>query len=55
MSLGTAETDPLPLEGIDTKPGANLPMYFQSGDGEGILFDVPVLDGALPYYGDLLP
>lgn len=55
VSLGTAETDPLPVMGIDTKPGANLPMYFQSGDGEGILFDVPVLDGALPYYGDLLP
>jgi hypothetical protein len=55
VSLGTEETDPLPLEGIDTKPGANLPMFFQSGDGEGVLFDVPVLDGALDYYGDLLP
>ena len=55
VSLGTEETDPLQLEGIDTKPGANLPMFFQSGDGEGVLFDVPVLDGALDYYGDLLP
>jgi len=55
VSLGTEETEPLQLEGIDTKPGANLPMFFQSGDGEGVLFDVPVLDGALDYYGDLLP
>jgi hypothetical protein len=55
VSLGTEETDPLPLEGIDTKPGANLPMFFQSGDSDGVLFDVPVLDGSLDYYGDLLP
>ena len=55
VSLGTAETDPLLLEGIVTKPGANLPMFFQSGDSDGVLFDVPVLDGALDYYGDLLP
>lgn len=55
VSLGTEETEPLTLEGIDTKPGSNLPMFFQSGDAEGILFDVPVLDGALDYYGDLLP
>jgi hypothetical protein len=55
VSLGTAETEPLLLEGIDTKPGANLPMFFQSGDSDGILFAVPVLDGSLDYYGDLLP
>ncbi len=55
VSLGTEETDPLPLEGIDTKPGANLPMFFQSGDSDGVLFEVPVLDGSLDYYGDLLP
>ena len=55
VSLGTDETDALPLEDIDTKPGSNLPMFFQSGDSDGVLFDVPVLDGALDYYGDLLP
>jgi hypothetical protein len=55
VSLGTEETEALPLEGIDTKPGANLPMFFQSGDADGVLFDVPVLDGSLDYYGDLLP
>jgi hypothetical protein len=55
VSLGTAETDPLLLEDIDSVPGTNLPMFFQSGDAEGVLFDVPVLDGALDYYGVLLP
>jgi hypothetical protein len=55
VSLGTAETKPLLLEGIDTMAGANLPMFFQSGDSEGVLFNVPVLDGSLDYYGDLLP
>jgi hypothetical protein len=55
VSLGTAETEPLQLEGIDTKPGATLTMFFQSGDGEGVLSEVPVLDGALDYYGELLP
>jgi hypothetical protein len=55
VSLGTEETEPLLLEGIDTLPGANLPVFFQSGDAEGVLFDVPVLDGALDYYGVLLP
>jgi hypothetical protein len=55
VSLGTEETEPLLLEGIDTKPGADLPMFFQSGDGEGVLFTVPVLDGSLDYLADLAP
>ena len=55
LSLGTAETEPLLLEDIDTMPGADLPMYFQSGDGDGVLFTVPVLDGALDYLADLAP
>ncbi|WP_314506146.1 DNA modification methylase [uncultured Microbacterium sp.] len=55
VSLGTDETDALPLEGIDSALGTNLPMFFQSGDSEGVLYAVPVLDGSLDYYGDLLP
>jgi hypothetical protein len=55
LSLGSGETDPLLLEGIDTLPGADLPMYFQSGDGDGILVAVPVLDGTLDYLADLAP
>lgn len=55
VSLGAGDDEPLLLEGIDTKPGANVPMFFQSGDSEGMLFAVPVLDGSLDYYGPLAP
>ncbi|MCR2762567.1 DNA modification methylase [Microbacterium sp. zg.B48] len=55
VSLGTEETEPLLLEGIDTKPGSDLPMYFQSGDADGILFTVPVLDDSLDYLAGLAP
>ena len=55
VSLGGDEEGPLLLEGIDTQPGGRLPMYFRSGDGEGQLVLVPVLDGSLPYYADLVP
>ncbi|UGS26638.1 DNA modification methylase [Microbacterium resistens] len=54
ISLG-GEDSPLRLDGIATKPGATLPVYFQSGDTEGELASVPVLDGTLPYYADLVP
>jgi hypothetical protein len=45
--------DPIVLEGIDTMPGALLPMYFQYGDVEGIQKQVPVLDARLPEYNHL--
>lgn len=55
VSLGTEDTEPLLLEAIDTKPGADLAVFFQSGDGEGALALVPVLDGSLDYLTDLVP
>lgn len=55
VSLGTDGTDPVLLAGIDTKPGATLPIVFQSGDSTGIKVHVPVLDGTLPYYSTLVP
>lgn len=55
ISLGVDGEDPLLLEGIDTKPGANLPVAFQSGEGTGVEFAVPVLDGTLDYLADLVP
>lgn len=55
VSLGADDTDPLLVEGIDTKPGADLPVFFQSGDGETVRADVPVLDGTLPYLAPLVP
>ncbi len=55
LSLGIDGNDPILLEGIDTPPGAQLSMSFQSGDGEGVTIDVPVLDGSLPYYEEYVP
>ena len=47
--------DPVLLQGIDTEPGALLPMYFQYGDFEGVELQVPVLDSRLSEYADLAP
>ncbi|MFG6443943.1 DNA modification methylase [Microbacterium sp. P06] len=57
VSLGnTAENvPPLQLDEIDGTPGSTVAVYFQSGDSEGVLYQVPVLDGELDYYNDLLP
>jgi hypothetical protein len=57
ISLGDTEDDtpPLELDEIDGAPGSTVPVYFQSGDSEGVLYEVPVLDGELDYYNDLLP
>jgi hypothetical protein len=55
LSLGAEGTPPLPLDGFDVKPGANVSIYFQSGDVDGVSTDVPVLNGSLPYYATLAP
>ena len=55
VSLGTEDTEPILLEGLDTLPGADIPGYFQSGDAEGVLVSVPVLDGGLEYLAPLVP
>lgn len=57
VSLGNPEGDdePLLLDEIDGPPGSTVPVYFQSGDAEGVLQEVPVLGADLDYYGELLP
>lgn len=55
VSLGAGSEEPQLLEDIDTMPGATLPLYFQSGDAEGVLTEVPVLDGCLEHFADLVP
>jgi hypothetical protein len=61
VALGAADVegievlDPVLLEGIDTEPGALLPMYFQYGDSEGAELQVPVLDSRMSEYADLSP
>ena len=55
LSLGAEGEDPLALEDLDALPGTTLPIYFQSGDAEGVLQMVPVLDGSLPYLAPFEP
>lgn len=43
------------MNGILEKPGGLLALYFQYGDEIGHQVEVPVLDGSLPQYADLLP
>lgn len=54
LSLG-ADAEPLRIDDLDTLPGETVEIYFQSGDATGTTADVPVLDGTLPYYTDLVP
>ncbi len=54
VALGESE-DPLLLEGIDTPPGALVPVFFQYGSVEGVENLVPVLDGRMPQYAALVP
>lgn len=55
ISLGADGEDPILVEGLDTPAGADIPGYFQSGDADGTLISVPVLDGELPYLAPLVP
>lgn len=55
VSLGAEDVEPLRLDGIEAAPGSTLPVYFQSGDAEGVRGNVPVLDGALDYLSTLTP
>lgn len=43
------------LRGVDAQPGALFPIFFQYGDEEGRDLAVPVLDGQLEEYADLVP
>lgn len=55
ISLGAEGEDPILVENLDTPAGADIAGYFQSGDAEGVLTTVPVLDGELPYLAPLVP
>ena len=55
LSLGADGEDPILIEDLDTLPGADIDGYFQSGDAEGVLVSVPVLDGTLDYLAPLAP
>lgn len=43
------------LTPFDALPGSLYPVYFQYGDETGVKLQVPVLDGGLPDYKNLVP
>ena len=55
VSLGFDGSEPLLFTKLDAKPGVTVDITFQSGDGEGVLQAIPVLDGTLPYLADFVP
>lgn len=55
VHLGVDGVAPLRIEGLGSKPGSMVLAAFQSGNGEGVEVSVPVLDGTLPQYADLVP
>lgn len=54
LSLGT-DDDAIVLVGVDAQPGSLFPVYFQYGEEEGQELGVPVLEGSLDEYADLVP
>lgn len=54
ISLGVNE-DPILVEGLGAEPGSDVTVYFQSGDVDGVLQSVPVLDGSLDYLAPFVP
>lgn len=55
VSFGTSEDDPILLEGVDAEVGSLAEVFFQYGDETGVEILVPVLDGSLEEYSDLVP
>ncbi|WP_438856482.1 hypothetical protein [Agromyces sp. M3QZ16-3] len=55
VSLGTADEEPLLIENLDAEVGGLVSVYLQAGSAEGVEIQVPVLDGRLPEYEDLVP
>jgi len=55
IQYGFGEGGQLLLAGINIDPGGLLPLYVQYGTEPGKLLQVPVLDGNLPLYNELLP
>lgn len=54
-SVGDGNGEQLLLESIDAPLGSLFTIYVQYGSQTGAEISVPVLDGSLPEYSDLLP
>ncbi|GAA1698579.1 hypothetical protein GCM10009808_15080 [Microbacterium sediminicola] len=55
ISLGSDYDEPLLVSGIDSKPGSDIAVSFQSGDGVTWVQAIPVLNGDLDYLAPLVP
>ncbi|MET0296109.1 MAG: DNA modification methylase [Microbacterium sp.] len=55
LSLGSDETEPIEIDGIEMLPGSDVPGFFESGDASGTLVSLPILDGELDYLAPLVP
>jgi hypothetical protein len=55
LGIGGEDQDSLTLRGLDVQVGGLLPVYVQFGDEQGEQLQVPILDGELESYTDLLP
>jgi hypothetical protein len=47
--------DPPLIDGLDALPGAMVPIYFQAGESEGVVEEIPVLNDCLSYLRGLEP
>ena len=53
--FGSSDQNRILLENIDAQPGSLLPVFFTYGSETGVELLVPVLDGTLSQYSDLVP
>ena len=54
-NIGPDSSIEIEMKNIDAKPGDLFPVYIQYGNIDGKQLFVPVLDGTLAEYSDLLP
>ena len=55
VAPGAGDEDPLLIERLDAEVGGLVPVFVTTEGAEGREVRVPVLDGRLPEYEDLLP
>jgi hypothetical protein len=55
VAPGASDEDPLLVEGLDAEVGGLVPVFVTTEGAEGREVSVPVLDGRLPEYEDLVP
>ncbi|MGV8967094.1 MAG: hypothetical protein ACOH2F_12525 [Cellulomonas sp.] len=53
--LGGDKGEPIKIDTVTAAPGAVLPVTISTRDGGSENVSVPVLDGTLPQYADLVP